>query len=83
VNYNGFTIERKEKPLQTVTIEICPSCEGRGFAVQELMLDYHKRQTKSLRTPCPTCKGSGRVLKSITEVVAPYVQQKISEEVEH
>lgn len=42
-------------------IELCPTCEGRGYSVHRELVDYHKRDYKVWNSLCPRCKGSGRL----------------------
>jgi len=62
--------------MQTKTeVVICSSCEGRGYIVGTNLVDYHKGEFESFRTPCRTCDGTGRMLKKTTITYEKFVNE--------
>ena len=51
-------------------IQLCKMCEGTGKKEKRLNMDEVEM------IDCPSCKGSGRVIKTVTVLYTPY---KVSE----
>lgn len=45
-------------------IILCDRCKGYGFFEKEELIDYHKREYGTYRTPCSNCEGDGRMIES-------------------
>ncbi len=64
-------------------VELCPQCNGIGTITREELVDYHRNDYDTIRTPCKFCLGDGRVVVTTKEIsfskpsttrdVVPYV----------
>lgn len=44
---------------------LCDRCHGFGFIEREELVDYHKRDYATSRTPCQRCEGDGRLIETV------------------
>lgn len=64
-------------------VELCPQCKGIGTITKEELVDYHRNDYETIRTPCKFCLGDGRIVVVTKELsfskpttkrnVVPYV----------
>lgn len=56
----------------TTEIIICNNCNGKGTTVSKELEDYHHGTYNYTVETCSICKGSGRLIKTITTTIEPY-----------
>jgi DnaJ-class molecular chaperone len=50
-------------------VELCPQCNGIGTITTEKLVDYHRNDYDTVRTPCKFCLGDGRVVVVTKEMM--------------
>lgn len=56
-----------------VKIEICKTCQGFGKTSYDELVDYHKRDYKTITEICRYCKGSGRMKTTTIVKTEPFI----------
>ena len=64
--HNGLLFEGGKK-----TIEICPTCEGRGFIYDDELTNYHRGEYVTHKRTCRKCGGSGRLERVTHTTIRP------------
>lgn len=54
---------------------LCSRCSGSGSYTEEVCIDYHRDDYKTVRHVCKTCKGDGRMVQTVRKI-----EVRISEE---
>jgi hypothetical protein len=54
-------VERRE-------VILCSQCGGSGFYTEEVCVDYHRDDYKTVRHKCKPCKGDGRMVQTVRKI---------------
>lgn len=59
---------------------ICECCQGEGTVENSRLVDPHKGEYDYWDTVCQNCKGSGRMLKTVTTIteIVPYDNPEVT-----
>jgi DnaJ-class molecular chaperone len=64
------------------TIIICSTCKGEGIIHCQELIDYHNNDYKYWKEKCSECKGSGRLIQSVTISTKAYIPIDIAAKTE-
>lgn len=59
---------------KTIDVILCKFCDGKGYQTEHRITDYHKSEYDVIEKGCYECKGSGRLTRTTTTVLEPFVK---------
>lgn len=58
-------------------IVICGICKGKGTITKSEIINYHNNISDEWLEKCETCKGSGRLVRTVKITTNPFIPAKI------
>ena len=56
----------------SVSVVICEDCDGKGYRVEERLVNYHKSEYDYEQIQCMTCNSTGRMWKEENITYKPF-----------